>query len=339
MHSTTSGRVGPGNDPGNSRGGIGRTDGALALADRSAAGGVPLDPVENISTRMASVPGGNSVPYVADSDGAGLLPGHYRRQYLAASRSPDWGGEGSICGGSCLVLAVDGGLRLLPVLCDMWACRLCGPRRAAWLKREVAEARVRHDLSWFWTLTVWTESCTAVESFRLVSVAWNVVRTDLVKAHGRFPYVWTVEPTKRGYAHLHLLTGLAVDRAELSRRWKAATGGSWVVDVQASAGERAANYLAKYVTKQATMRRDPEWQELQGKRAFSKSRDVQFRPFRSVAEEAAGWQVWHRPYWPAAAALRSAGVVLREQVAGVPALVVACPGGLVGGVPACVQGS
>lgn len=326
----------------------GRTDGALALADRAAVGGAPLDPVENNSNTFGFVPEGFSAPYVGDSVRPGLLPGHYRRQYLAASRSPDWGGEGSVCGGACLVLAVDGGLRLLPVLCDMWACKLCGPRRAAWLKREIAEARTRDKLAWFWTLTIWTKVCTPVESFRLISEAWNRVRTALVRKHGPFAYVWTVEPTERDYAHLHLLTSLAVERSELSRRWRAATrseldrankstaSGSWVVDVQASAGERAANYLAKYVTKQATMRRDPEWQELRGKRVFSKSAGVHFQPFRSKVEEAAGWQVWHRPYWEAAAALRSAGVVLREQVAGVPALSVACAGGLVGGVPACV---
>jgi len=46
--------------------------------------------------------------------------------------------------------------------------------------------------------------------------------------------------------------------------------------------------------------------------------------------------VWERPYWEAAAKLRSVAPVASERVAGVPSLTVRAAGGLVGGVPACL---
>ncbi len=201
-----------------------------------------------------------------------------------------------------MVCAEGGTVRIAPQLCDTWACKVCGPRRVAWLKRQLGAAVKRHELRQFWTLTIWTETCTPVESFELVTKAWHKLRTRLQQVHGRFSFVWTIEAMKRGYAHLHLLTSLPISRRELSDRWRQASGGSFIVDTQPIASAKASNYLAKYCVQQATLRQDPAWAQLAGKRMFSKSRDVQFEPFRTRSEGAGGaWEVWEPPTRPPAA--------------------------------------
>lgn len=274
---------------------VGPIDGNLARSPL-------LDPYKNIST-------------TADRDYA---PGRYRKQYEQASTNGAWGHEWGTCGKRSLLRTEGGVTTLLPALCGCFSCQLCGVRRAAWLKEQIGQAVPRYQLRWFWTLTIWTETCTPPESFALATAAWNWTRKDLARAHGRFSYLWTVEATKRGYAHLHLLASLSVSRVELSERWRTSTRGSFVVDVQSVRSERAANYLAKYCIQQATLRREPTLDELRGKRLFSKSRDVQFEPFRSPGD--GSWAMIERPYWSMAAELRQRAPVLSERVQGVPCL-------------------
>jgi len=306
---------------------------AASVATRRAPTG-RLDPVENICKSPVGEVRSLSAPTVGMST---VGDGRHRRAYLAAARSEGWGQAGARCGQRTMVCAEGGTVRIAPQLCDTWACKVCGPRRVAWLKRQLGQAVERHGLDQFWTLTIWTKTCTPVESFELVTKAWHKLRTRLQQLYGHFSFVWTIEATKRGYAHLHLLTSLPIARRELSDRWRQASGGSFVVDTQPIASAKASNYLAKYCVQQATLRQEPAWAQLAGKRMFSKSRDVVFEPFRTRSEDAGGaWEVWERPYWDAAARLRSVAPVACERVAGVPSLVVRAGGGLVGGVPACL---
>jgi len=152
----------------------------------------PLDPVENICPQ--------------DTD---FRPGKYRQQYRAAARDGVWGQPGSsYCGASCIFRVQDGKLQLLPVLCDTWGCKLCGPRKAAWLIRQIKQSVERYNLRFFWTLTVKTGDCSREESVRKITYWWHKLHRRLGRRYGAFSYVWTLELTKRGYAHLHLLTSL-----------------------------------------------------------------------------------------------------------------------------------
>lgn len=266
-----------------------------------------LDPVENISTAVR--------PAVGD--------GRHRRAYLAASTSEGWGEQGHTCGAQTLVYRASDYVQIAPVLCDRWSCRLCGPRRVAWLKREIVAARPRHNLHQFWTLPLDTNGCTAPESFEHIQASWNRLRKTLVQHYGPFSYVWTVEATKRGYAHLHLLTSLKISRSRLSNLWRVAARGSYIVYAEPASSERAANYLAKYCVKQATLRQSPEWAHLANKRMFSKSRDIKFARFRgSEGTSEKAWEVVGVPYWEMAARLRAGRPVLSQRVRGVPALTV-----------------
>lgn len=202
---------------------------------------------------------------------------------------------------------------------------MCGVRRAAWLKAQLRAAMPRHGLQWFWTLTLSTHMCSAPESFEDVTDYWDNCRRGLQKAHGRFSYVWTIEPTKQGYAHLHLLCSLRISNHELHGRWHTSTHGSFGAKVESVRSDRAANYLAKYCAKQASLRAQPGWDHLKHKRVFSKSRDVQFEPFKPAGDGT--WEVVDRPYWDSAELLRGSGRVVAERVKGIPYLRV--DGGLV----------
>jgi hypothetical protein len=232
--------------------------------------------------------------------------GRFRKQYETHAATTPWGTETQGCGSSTLVRIKDGYVQVRPALCDTWACKLCGVKRAAWLKREVHHALFAYSLTHFWTLTLSTERCTAAESFKVVTAAWNIVRRNLVRDYGPFSYVWVMETTKRGYAHLHLLTSLDIDKRELKRRWYHATDGSYQVDVQSAASERAANYITKYCAQQAHERRRQGNDALRHKHVYGKSMDVRLPCFRcgqphAVGQESCattdeGWVRWQQPY-------------------------------------------
>jgi hypothetical protein len=279
-----------------------------------------LDPDKNISTNPG--PAGGRVALRPDEDD--YSPGRFHRQFRGASTDGSWGYEWGRCGKMTLVRMEGRTLRLLPALCGTWACNLCGIRRAAWLKQQINAAQMRDGLDNFWTLPVWTELCTAQDSFPFVKKSWNHLATDLRREYGTFGYCWTVEATKRGYAHLHLLTALPLSQRELSDRWTNATGGSYIVSAESVASERAASYLSKYCVQHARLRAQPGWEHLKGSAQFGKARSVQFEPFRQPGE---GWAVVPVPYWTVADHVRRGLTVSEEVVAGVPRLAVEATGG------------
>lgn len=302
----------------------------MNIHDGNTARNVPLDPDQNISNFSVS-----GLPYLPKT------PGHYRRQYLAASRDGSWGTRHGGCGTRTMFRRDGEVLRIIPALCAQWACTLCGPMRAAWLKRELKLAQTKHHLDYFWTLTIWTETMPAQWSDVAITLAWNKIRTNLTARFGPFSYVWLREHTQQGYAHLHLLTSLDITSAKLSKAWRAASGGSYIVDVQPVETERASDYLAKYCTQEATARREPGNEHLKHKRLFSCSRDIKFAPFRAPAQRIAHldqetgeikllspWKILDRPYWEERDRLRMVhGPPTIERIFGQPnaTFATACP--------------
>lgn len=281
-----------------------------------------LVPVENISPQLSQEP-----------EKRLHHRGEHRERYLAVARNGVWGMVyGASCGGGSLVKQDGESTHVYPVLCDMWSCPMCGARKASWLKRELGLAVERLQLTSFWTLTVWTETCTPEESSRLITGWWGHLAKRLKRRHGRFSYVWIMEHTQRGYAHLHLLCSLHIDQQELRDTWEEVTGGSWVCEAESSDSERAAAYITKYCTKQSQQRLEPGYEHLQGRRFFSKSQDVVFAPFRGVAartealDEDTGeittpsdYQRVDTPYWLLVRQLVARGLVVdRQTLAGVP---------------------
>jgi hypothetical protein len=249
---------------------------------------------------------------------------------IAAPRDGFWGTSAGTCGTAVLVRRrPDGALVILPALCDAWACPLCGVRKAAWFKRELAAAQVSHALNTFLTLTVNTNSVSAVASARFIKKWWNTLRVGLARDYGRFSYVWAHEDTKRGWSHLHFLTTLQVEPAALSTRWRHVTGDSFIVDVQPVESDRASDYLAKYCTEQATLRATPEYAHMVGKRFYSTSRDIHFAPFRNgvdAEEDAGDWSRIPVPYHELVNRLRAKGAEVTQRLAVVPGSIVQADG-------------
>jgi hypothetical protein len=203
-------------------------------------------------------------------------------------------------------------------MCDAWHCPSCAVRKAAWLRDNIASAIPRYGLESFTTHTLRTTSCSAEESFSYISRAFNIFRTDAKRDIGAFSYVKVTEPTKRGYAHIHMLSSLSIDPGELSRRWRNATDTSWVVDVQSTYSQGAANYLAKYCAKEATRRRQILGKSSRWAHMYSKSRDIHFSELRSSSEKQ--WMLYRSPWKQAREELGALAGVVSEKTEGVPAM-------------------
>ena len=80
-----------------------------------------LVPVENIPTRLPAETGERL-----------HHKGEYRERYLAVARNGVWGWiYDAACGGRSLMKQDEQGLHVYPVLCDMWSCPMCGPRKSS----------------------------------------------------------------------------------------------------------------------------------------------------------------------------------------------------------------
>ncbi len=256
----------------------------------------------------------------------GLQPGHYHRQYLAASRSQGWGELGSKCGGTVLLRVdeVTGQKTLIPALCKQFSCRLCGPMRAAWLKRNIKKAQVENNLHQFVTLTLQVKGRTSQESFKAIGGYFHTLQRALDRRHEkhygykwRMSYIWTVEPTKRGIAHLHLLKNGQDTPSEISECWHKATGDSYIVEAEEVSTARAGDYLCKYVTKQAGIKGTLGYEFLHHKRLFGKSADVCFEEF-IVPSDKPGWTRLNVPYWQAYREMAASAPVVKARHLGVP---------------------
>ena len=291
-----------------------------------------LDPVENIST----------LDPPQWSSERPRPRGYYHAQYLQAAHHAGWGEPGSSCGAGVIVRRDGDQTTVRPILCDRWSCALCGPRRAAWLKRQIARTVDREGLTHFWTLTLrryGDEALTPAESvvqFARIQACWNRARLALsrrAKGEGvELKYVWVIETTKAGMPHLHLLTNYDPGRSVLSAVWMKATGDSWVTDDEPIRDEgNAANYIAKYCTEQATIRRQAAWADLRHKHNFGKSQNIAFEPFRATAERTevdeytgelvTAWERIDVPYWTYVAQLKRRLRPVVERVQGTPSIV------------------
>jgi len=175
-----------------------------------------------------------------------------------------------------------------------------------------------------------------VAQFERIQACWNRARLALSRRAKRegieLKYVWVIETTKAGMPHLHLLTNYDPGRSVLSAVWMRATGDSWVTDDEPIRDEgNAANYIAKYCTEQATIRRQAAWADLRHKHNFGKSQNVAFEPFRAKAERTAvdeqtgevvsAWERIDVPYWTYVAQLKGRLRPVVERVQGTPSMV------------------
>lgn len=137
----------------------------------------------------------------------------------------------------------------MPIRCHSWECPACAKTNRRKLLRRLRYA----SPNLFATLTTSERTAkTPEEAFTRANAAVPVL---LKRWRRRFPaqpleYFLVWELTKRGWPHAHiLLRAPRVAKRWLSRQWLELTG-CYIVDIQVvGSNERAATYLAKYLSK------------------------------------------------------------------------------------------
>jgi hypothetical protein len=151
----------------------------------------------------------------------------------------------------------------------------------------MVQAIKEHGLTRMATFTLATGDCTADESFERIQKAWNRCRLKLGRKGKKLEYVWVVETTERGYAHLHMFLNRFVPKTLLAQAWRESGGGRNGTRIEALRSIRAPYYVAKYVGKEVRMRRGlgmPAY----GRHLYGTSRGIKFSSFMP---KGAGWQV------------------------------------------------
>jgi len=138
-----------------------------------------------------------------------------------------------------------------------------------------------------WSFTLRTTGRSAEQSFLDIRIYWGKLHDRLTRLCGHFEYILMVETTEAGYAHLHVLVSRFFRHELMSRLWLAVTGDSFIVHFSDRPGVAAAQYLAKYVGKEARQRAGRGGM-LAGQHLFSKSKGVVFDAFMTKGK---GWSM------------------------------------------------
>lgn len=235
----------------------------------------------------------------------------------------DWGYEWSNCGQAVASKLENGVRTYIPILCKRWSCQVCGYYRHAWLVRNIVEAMHTQGLDKFWTLTLKTTGRSAEESYLDMQSAWMKMHARLTRLCGHFEYVWVIQTTQAGYAHMHLLINRWIAHGVMKRHWLACTGNSFVVWVEKLEGYAAASYVARYVGKEAGWRAG-RGVMLAGRHLFGKSKGIVFDDFVSTGK---GWHVRMECWRDSAAWLRLNCRLVSDAMEPRPRILVAAPGG------------
>lgn len=186
--------------------------------------------------------------------------------------------------------------------CKCWRCRVCAEKRAAHLRRTIAETAQTRGLTRLLTLTLDPRSCAPEASVAYIRRCFNKLRTYLKREFGQsISYIAIVEFQKSGYAHMHVLVDRFIAQAWIKSAWRRLGGGS-IVDIRWVDVNSVAAYLAGYFGKGFTSERFQ-----QRERRYSSSRDIALT--RQVAQ---GCSWLKLPYPIHAYRARFAGALVDE---------------------------
>lgn len=121
------------------------------------------------------------------------------------------------------------------------------------MRRRLTTLAAGSHATAFLTLTASVQAhATPLAAFKSLRKAWPrlVQRMRRLRPHDSIEYLWVWETTRAGFPHLHvLLKAPFIPKRWLSRQWQELTG-SPIVDIRRiDDSERAAFYVAKYLTK------------------------------------------------------------------------------------------
>ena len=171
------------------------------------------------------------------------------------------------CGASAVVEINEetGESRLSAFYCGDRFCDPCGAARGARARRAIASLLGKRP-SWLVTVTQAARSVSCGEALDTLNVRLKRLRASEAWKKA-FDGGCGVSEIKIGsgsgewHVHQHMIcTGRGISRRELADAWFAATGDSFIVDVdEVRSPERAGGYVAKYLTKgfDRSLLRDP----------------------------------------------------------------------------------
>ncbi len=161
--------------------------------------------------------------------------------------------------------------------CGSYACRACGRRKVARLRRRLTESLVAHFTGaqrvmgdrWRRVGKLLTLTCdhkafeTPEQAAEAMAAGWNRLRTLLVKRYGPMPFFRVWESHQDGYPHLHIvmLTPRFIPWAWLAWMWEQyGIGQNLDIRNKSQRVDNArglARYLCKYLAKGLSLRSLP----------------------------------------------------------------------------------
>lgn len=155
-------------------------------------------------------------------------------------------------------------LRYHRALCRSLACLACGPSNRAEVRKQVEEAVQRHKLWRQATLTLSTHECPPARSAKHIKKALKKLFGRIRRAYGPFQYLWVLEYTDQGMAHLHVLVDIYIKQDWLSKAW-VASGGGKIVDIRRVQDlERTAWYITDDLAQTARHVNQPRYSRCLG---------------------------------------------------------------------------
>lgn len=157
-----------------------------------------------------------------------------------------------LCTEAIAVKRTDAGIGAVTIHCNSWSCEVCNPRRAQKLYAQIAAGRFDK----FWTFTTSQQHLPdPAEAERRLKDAFGrvILRIKRRWRLKKLDYFWTLELTKAGWPHLHVVMDAPYVPQKLVSAWMSELATSPVVWVRGLRGKKqAARYLSKYCAKNPT---------------------------------------------------------------------------------------
>lgn len=187
--------------------------------------------------------------------------------------------------------------------CKGWTCPVCGPKKAAFLTRQIVARAQEHGLSRFLTLTLDPKHAPEKDQVPYIREVWRKFRVYLKRETKRtVSFISVVEFHKSGLPHLHVLVDQYLPQRWISGAWSSLGGGRIVHIEKVHNLEQVGWYLGKYLTKDMILS-GPK-----GVRRYSSSRNIRMVD----PDKASGWTLSRFTF--DTVHRRAMGLVVREKL-------------------------
>lgn len=139
--------------------------------------------------------------------------------------------------------------------CKSWTCPKCSIHNSIRVRKLIGDVAILNSLDHFLTLTL--DPALIPHDYKdnshaYITFLWNKYITYIRRKFKKITikYIWVVEYTKKGYAHLHILLNNYLPISVLRSIWVSIGGGQQMRIEKAKNPIALARYVAKYLTKE-----------------------------------------------------------------------------------------